>query len=120
PKSRLTVRRMIGRRCRRFGSVPAIPQLAAVVHYHRSWSLLWPGARLMNLTVEATYENGTLKLAEPLPLKEHEKVRVTIEPELNWAQSTSGMLQWKGDFADLRRIVEDDEFGIRESHRDDV
>jgi predicted DNA-binding antitoxin AbrB/MazE fold protein len=33
----------------------------------------------MTLTVEATYENGTLKLAGPLPLKEHEKVRVTVE-----------------------------------------
>ena len=39
----------------------------------------------MTLTVEATYENGILKLAEPLPLKEHEKVRVTLEPELSWA-----------------------------------
>ena len=35
----------------------------------------------MTITVEATYENGTLKLVEPLPLKEHEKVRVTVELE---------------------------------------
>ena len=34
----------------------------------------------MPLTVEAVYENGVLKPAEPLPLKEHEKVRVTVEP----------------------------------------
>jgi predicted DNA-binding antitoxin AbrB/MazE fold protein len=34
----------------------------------------------MALTVEAVYENGVLKLAEPLPLKEHEKVSVTVEP----------------------------------------
>jgi hypothetical protein len=33
----------------------------------------------MPITVEATYENGTLKLSEPLPLKEHEKVHVTID-----------------------------------------
>jgi predicted DNA-binding antitoxin AbrB/MazE fold protein len=33
----------------------------------------------MTLTVEAIYENGVLKPAEPLPLQEHEKVRVTIE-----------------------------------------
>jgi predicted DNA-binding antitoxin AbrB/MazE fold protein len=32
----------------------------------------------MAITVEATYENGTLKLKEALPLKEHETVRVTI------------------------------------------
>ena len=69
----------------------------------------------MAITIEATYENGTLKLAEPLPLKEHEKVRVTIEPELTWAERTAGMLKWTGDPEVLRRIAEDDEFGILES-----
>ena len=34
----------------------------------------------MPLTVEAVYENGVLKPAQPLPLQEHEKVRVTVEP----------------------------------------
>ncbi len=34
----------------------------------------------MSLTIEAIYENGVLKPSEPLPLKEHEKVRVTVEP----------------------------------------
>ena len=33
----------------------------------------------MTLTVEAVYENGVLKPAKPLPLKEHEQVRVTVE-----------------------------------------
>jgi predicted DNA-binding antitoxin AbrB/MazE fold protein len=32
----------------------------------------------MTLTVEAVYENGVLKPAQPLPLKEHEKVRITV------------------------------------------
>lgn len=32
----------------------------------------------MTLSVDATYENGVLKLAEQLPLKEHEKVRVSL------------------------------------------
>lgn len=35
----------------------------------------------MTITVDATYENGVLKPAQPLPLSEHEKVRVTVEPE---------------------------------------
>jgi len=34
----------------------------------------------MAITVEAVYENGVLKPTQPLPLKEHEKVRVTVEP----------------------------------------
>jgi predicted DNA-binding antitoxin AbrB/MazE fold protein len=33
----------------------------------------------MNHTVEATYENGVLKLEHSLPLNDREKVRVTIE-----------------------------------------
>jgi predicted DNA-binding antitoxin AbrB/MazE fold protein len=39
-------------------------------------------ARVMPITVEATYENETLKLSGPLPLREHEKVRVTVEPQI--------------------------------------
>ncbi len=69
----------------------------------------------MPIVVQATYENGVLKLAEPLPLGEHEKVRVTVEPEVSWAERTAGMLQWTGDPEVLRRIAEDDEFGILES-----
>lgn len=34
----------------------------------------------MAITVEAVYENGVLKPTEPLPLKEHERVSVTLEP----------------------------------------
>jgi predicted DNA-binding antitoxin AbrB/MazE fold protein len=35
----------------------------------------------MSFTVEAVYENGVLKPAEPLPFKEHERVNVTVEPK---------------------------------------
>ena len=69
----------------------------------------------MAIIVEATYENGVLKPAKPLPLDEHEKVRVTIEPEVSWAERTAGLLKWTGDPEMLRRIAEDDEFGILES-----
>jgi predicted DNA-binding antitoxin AbrB/MazE fold protein len=69
----------------------------------------------MVLTIEATYENGVLKPAQPLPLKEHETVRITVEPGLTWAERTAGMLHWTGDPEVLRRIAEDDEFGILES-----
>jgi len=50
----------------------------------------------MAITIEAIYENGVLKPARPLPLKEHEKVRVTIEPATNWVQETYGICGWKG------------------------
>jgi predicted DNA-binding antitoxin AbrB/MazE fold protein len=59
----------------------------------------------MPLTVEAIYENGVLKPTGPLPLKEHEKVRITIEPLTNWVQETYGILGWKGSPEELRRLA---------------
>ena len=59
----------------------------------------------MTITVEATYENGTLKPAKPLPLKEHEKVRVTIEPAVSLAESTYGLLGWKGSHEELEQLL---------------
>ena len=46
----------------------------------------------MPLTVEAIYENGVLKPVHPLPLKEQEKVQVTIEPAISRAQATAGLI----------------------------
>jgi predicted DNA-binding antitoxin AbrB/MazE fold protein len=50
----------------------------------------------MPLTVDAIYENGVLKPTHPLPLKEHEKVRIRIETPITWAERTAGMMGWKG------------------------
>jgi len=69
----------------------------------------------MTITIEAIYENGVLRPTQPLPLKEQELVRITIEPEIGWAERTAGLIQWKGDPDLLRRIAEDDEFSILES-----
>ena len=44
----------------------------------------------MTLTVEAVYENGVLKPIQPLPLKEHERVQVTIQPTTSRARLTAG------------------------------
>ena len=57
------------------------------------------------LVVEATYENGTLRLAQPVPLKEHEQVRVTIQPKTSWVDETYGILGWKGTHEQLEQIV---------------
>ena len=69
----------------------------------------------MTMTVEATYENGVLKPAEALPLKEHEKVRVTVQSEVSVARQTAGMIKWTGDVETLERVAEDPEFSILES-----
>jgi predicted DNA-binding antitoxin AbrB/MazE fold protein len=64
------------------------------------------------VVVDAIYESGVLRPVHPLPLREHEQVRITIESKVSWADSTAGMLQWTGDPQLLWRIAEDDEFGI--------
>jgi predicted DNA-binding antitoxin AbrB/MazE fold protein len=69
----------------------------------------------MALTVEAVYENGVLKPVQPLPLKEHERVRVTVQVEQSVARESAGMLRWRGDWETLRRLAEDDEFGLMET-----
>jgi predicted DNA-binding antitoxin AbrB/MazE fold protein len=58
----------------------------------------------MTITVDATYENGTLRLERPLPLKEHEKVRVTVEPGFRRAHQTAGMIEWRGDVETFERV----------------
>jgi len=68
----------------------------------------------MAITVEATYENGILKLASPLPFKEHEKVEVTVRVKSNWVEETAGLLKWTGDAETLRDLAEDVEFDPQE------
>ncbi len=69
----------------------------------------------MTITVEATYENGLLKPAQPLPLKENEKVRITVEPQMGWADRTAGIIKWTGDVETLERLAMDPEFDPQES-----
>jgi len=63
----------------------------------------------MTITVEASYENGVLKLAKPLPLKPNEKVQVTIHAGVSRARQTAGLLRWPGDPALLERFIMDPE-----------
>ncbi len=63
----------------------------------------------MPLTFEAIYENGVLKPVQPLSLREHEKVHVTIEPSGDWVGRTYGILGWKGDAELAERFASDAE-----------
>jgi predicted DNA-binding antitoxin AbrB/MazE fold protein len=73
----------------------------------------------MTLTIEAMYEDGVLKPLSPLPLAEHEKVRVTINADVEWRASriraTSGLLGFKGDPKVIERLALDPEFDVHES-----
>ena len=59
----------------------------------------------MTITVDAVYENGMLMLERPLPLKEHEKVKVTVQPGASLARQTAGMIGFSGDAEMFDRIL---------------
>lgn len=50
----------------------------------------------MAITVEAVYENGCLKLSQPVPLKEHEKVRVTLHTTTSPILEAYGIMGFTG------------------------
>ena len=50
----------------------------------------------MSITVEAVYENGVLKPAQPLPLKEHAKVHITVQATASRVRQTAGLIGWTG------------------------
>jgi predicted DNA-binding antitoxin AbrB/MazE fold protein len=61
----------------------------------------------MPLTVEATYENGVIRLDEPLPLAEKQRIKVTIhEPNLA-TQKGYGLIRWTGSLEDLDYLIDD-------------
>jgi len=69
----------------------------------------------MAITVEAVYENGVLKPAQPLPFNDHERLQITIAPKPNWVQETAGMMEWRGSYEELRRFALDPELDPEES-----
>ena len=69
----------------------------------------------MTITIDATYEGGVLVPAQPLALREQEKVRVTIESGTSCAERTAGMVPWAGDPEELERFAIDPAFDPQES-----
>ncbi len=63
----------------------------------------------MTHTVDATYEDGVLKPALPLPLGEHEKVRITIHTGTSRARETAGLMGWTGSAELAERFANDPE-----------
>ncbi|MGH7201575.1 MAG: antitoxin family protein [Planctomycetaceae bacterium] len=68
----------------------------------------------MPLTVDAIYEDGVLKPAQPLPLQEHEQVRITVQPAVSRVQATAGLIPCN-DPELIRRIALDPEFDVLEA-----
>ncbi|MCI0641505.1 MAG: antitoxin family protein [Gemmataceae bacterium] len=69
----------------------------------------------MAIVVEAVYENGVLKPAAPLPLKERETVRITVEPQASPILQARGIAGWAGDHAALEPFAMSPELDPQES-----
>ena len=63
----------------------------------------------MPLEVEATYENGVLKLDQPLPLEEHQRVKVLVNEKISRTQRTYGLVRWTGSQEALDYLIHDPE-----------
>jgi predicted DNA-binding antitoxin AbrB/MazE fold protein len=63
----------------------------------------------MTITVQAIYENGVLKPAQPLPLNEREQVQVTIRRPTSAADRTYGMIGWTGDADTFELLFQESE-----------
>jgi predicted DNA-binding antitoxin AbrB/MazE fold protein len=62
----------------------------------------------MTITIDATYEDGVLKPAQPLPLGEHEKVRVTVEQTIALAvhpADGSAIQRGKSSLSAIEKII---------------
>lgn len=46
----------------------------------------------MAITIEAVYENGVLKPLQPLFLREHQQVRITVAEPVDWVYRTRGVV----------------------------
>lgn len=103
-------------------TIEAHGKMADVKEAHAGWKFLGIWAKvhfvpilfseglIMSVTIEAIYESGVLKPAKPLPLKEHEKVQVTIHSEISPILQAYGIMGWEGDAETFRRLTQDCEF----------
>jgi predicted DNA-binding antitoxin AbrB/MazE fold protein len=66
-------------------------------------------AEAMILSVEATYENGVLRPEQPLPLRPHERVWVTVHQGVSRARQTAGLMGWSGSAELADRFAMDPE-----------
>jgi predicted DNA-binding antitoxin AbrB/MazE fold protein len=70
---------------------------------------------MSELHVEAVYENGALRLAEPLPLAEGERVQIVVQVTTSRARQSAGLLRWTGAPEELHRFALDPELDVEES-----
>jgi predicted DNA-binding antitoxin AbrB/MazE fold protein len=70
----------------------------------------------MAIEVQATYENGVLRLDRPLPLAEKQRVRVTVHAGTSRAEQSYGLMGWTGSAEELDDFLEHTAFDHVEGH----
>jgi len=71
----------------------------------------------MPITVEATYENGVLKPARPLPLKEREQVQITVHPRVSNLADLYGIMGFMGTVQEADYFAMDPELNFLHRRR---
>ncbi len=69
----------------------------------------------MAITVEAIYEDGVLKPIQPLPLKEQERVQVTVKAATSRVRQSAGLMGWTGSQEDADFVALSPELDPQES-----
>jgi len=69
----------------------------------------------MTLDIEAVYEGGGFKPIQPVLLKEHERVTLSVETGDGKLSQSFGSIAWTGPAEGLREIAESPELGRRET-----
>ena len=69
----------------------------------------------MSFTVEAVYESGVLKPAQPLPLEEYARVQITVRPVTSRVRQTAGLMGWTGSQDDADFVALSPELDPQES-----
>jgi len=69
----------------------------------------------VSIEVEAIYEGGVLRPERPLPLVEHQRVKVVVNDVPSVARGAYGIIGWRGDPEVVRKVALDPEFGAAES-----
>jgi predicted DNA-binding antitoxin AbrB/MazE fold protein len=69
----------------------------------------------MPIEIDAIYDHGLLKLDHAVPLRDQQRVRVTIHDQPTTAERTYGLIGWTGDPAIVRQIALSEESGVAES-----
>ena len=69
----------------------------------------------MSIETVTVYENGLLKLGHPLPLEEHQRVKLVVETTTSFARRFYGINGWTAATDVVREIALEPAQGMLES-----